>query len=135
MEKWAKEEKERRLNEKGPLYQSTKPKRNIEGLKTFGYVQETEDVSKLHKNVVSDDIMGHMPSSKRALPSEISEKDMSIDSYFEGLNDDKFEDEFRKLSSKKEKAEAYRLRKEAEKMIKLTEADKEFKTLADIDSD
>ena len=40
MEKWAKEERERRLGEK--------KKRNIEGQGTFGYVKKTEDVSKLH---------------------------------------------------------------------------------------
>ena len=40
MEKWAKEEKEKRSK----LYESTKPKRSIEGSQTFGYVKETEDV-------------------------------------------------------------------------------------------
>ncbi len=48
MEKWAKEEKEKRQK----LYESTKPKRSIEGSQTFGYVKDTEDVKQLHKNTV-----------------------------------------------------------------------------------
>lgn len=48
MEKWVKEEKEKRQK----LYESTKPKRSIEGSQTFGYVKETEDVKQLHKNTV-----------------------------------------------------------------------------------
>jgi len=47
MEKWAEEEKQRRIEErtqpKGPIYQSTKAKRQIEGSQTFGYVKETEE--------------------------------------------------------------------------------------------
>jgi hypothetical protein len=37
MEKWAQEEKEKRQK----LYESTKPKRQIEGSQTFGYVKDT----------------------------------------------------------------------------------------------
>jgi hypothetical protein len=43
----AREEKQRRIEErtqpKGPIYQSTKAKRQIEGSQTFGYVKETEE--------------------------------------------------------------------------------------------
>ena len=55
MEKWAEEEKQRRLQEmkqKDPLYQSSKPKRQIEGSQTFGYVKETDDSTSLLKNTM-----------------------------------------------------------------------------------
>lgn len=66
LDKWVNEERERRIAEKeskelktGPIYTSSKAKREIEGLKTFGHVKETLDVNKLHKNVINPQ-MGKM---------------------------------------------------------------------------
>lgn len=108
MEKWAAEEKERRLKE-GPIYTSSKAKRNIEGLQSFGHVEETEDVSKLRKNVVTDDILNHMPQAKRILPSDLQQSENSLESFFDGVDDEKFERDVNKEVKRKERAEALRL--------------------------
>jgi len=134
MEKWAAEEKARRLRD-GPIYTSSKAKRNIEGLQSFGHVEETEDVSKLRKNVVTDDILSHLPSSKRMLPSDAQSNENSVESFFEGVDDEKFERDVNKEVKRKEKAEALRLQREAKKALKMTDADKQFKALADSDTD
>lgn len=134
MEKWAAEEKERRLKQ-GPIYTSSKAKRNIEGLQSFGHVEETEDVSKLRKNVVGDDILSHLPSAKRMIPSDAQQGENTIESFFEGVDDDKFEKDVNKAAERKEKAEALRLQREAKRASKMTDADKQFKALAETDSD
>ena len=79
MEKWAKEEKETR--EKNKLYESTKPKRNIEGSQTFGYVKDSEEVGELHKNTVQ-----LSAEEQRQIDGSKGEED--IERYFSGMSDD-----------------------------------------------
>lgn len=126
MEKWKTEEREKRLaareaQQKAPIYQSTKGKRNIEGLSTFGHVQETEDVSKLMKNTIET---GILPDKLK-----VDEEDDSLEDYFEkqGIDDKKFMKEVSRLtgSSKlaKEALALERLKREGKKNTQLTNKD------------
>jgi hypothetical protein len=116
MEKWAEEEKQRRFEErqqpKGPLYQSSKPKRQIEGSQTFGYVKETDDSTSLLKNTMTNASEGESRAIKH---QEEDTEDNSLDSYFSGMKDDDFTKAVDKLTTKnkKEAAEIKRLKKEA----------------------
>lgn len=120
MEKWAREEKEKRQK----LYESAKPKRNIEGSQTFGYVKETQDVQQLHKNTVN-------MSKQEQKAVENQEED--IEKYFEGMSDEQFTKAVSKQTDKR--SEIARLKKEASRHITMTEKDKKLKALAELDSD
>jgi hypothetical protein len=117
LEKWTREERDKRIKEgakpmpetkgaSGKLYQSSKAKRNIEGTGTFGHVEETEDVSRLHKNSMG---------GEEALIKGNQEE--TIDSYFEGMGDEEFEKGLNKAMGK----EIKRLKKEASRSLKLTD--------------
>lgn len=79
MDKWAQEEK----NKRQKLYESTKPKRSIEGSQAFGYVKETQNIGDLHKNTVQ------MTREQQKLVNQEREDD-SLESHFEGMSDDHF---------------------------------------------
>lgn len=134
VEKWKKEEREKRLKERenqGPIYSSSKAKRNIEGSQTFGYVKETEDVSKLHKNVITDDQLNQLPERLRG---QEEGGPNSIEGYFEGMNDDDFEKGAlvaANKSKRKDAVEIQRLKKEASRSLKMTDEDRRFKAMVD----
>ena len=58
VEKWMQEERERRIREEGKkIVETSKGKRNIEGMANFGNVEMTEDSQKLMKNTVDSSMV------------------------------------------------------------------------------
>lgn len=90
-------------------------------------MKPTEDVSKLHKNT-----MQLSPEEQRMLDqedSDIKDKENSIESYFEGVSDEKLMSDLDSIIKKQDRKDLKRMKREGAQDMTITDKDREFKSL------